>query len=317
MDIVSCTDTNFVIPLGVMIHSLCVNNEREKLHFHIIIDDSVTDQQKDELRTVVSVADDIKFYLVDIENIRQYLVVKVENFPVPIYYRLLMAKILPDPIHTVLYLDADIIVRHDLTELWNTPLDNVSVAAIPNQSDCGQYWDRLDYPKEIGYFNSGVLLLNLDYIRSNNLTDVFINYIKDNPQRLLCPDQDVLNYVLKDCKIMLPVRYNSQEGFYREPPEKTIGDKQTFESDISDPYIVHYTKEKPWMANCSHPLKNLYYYYKADTIWANNSFMEHFKYKKTDTSFGIRVKLYIAKMMRLLYSQKKDIIRYKEIHLNR
>lgn len=317
MDILGCTDTNFVIPLGVMLHSLCVNDRGNELHFHIIVDDTVTNKQKDELRSVVSVKGDISFYLINIDDIKEYLVVKVENFPVPIYYRLLVAKILPQTIHKVLYLDADIIVRHDLSELWNTPMDNVSVAGVPNQSDCSKFWERLDYPEEKGYFNSGVLLVNLDFIRRYNLTSVFIEYIKNNPQRLVCPDQDVLNFVLKDSKIMLPVRYNSQEGFYRYPPEKIIGDKKTFESDINNPYIVHFTKEKPWTYDCNHPLRNLYYYYKSNTIWANNNYMEHFKYKKIHVPIFISIKIYIAMIFALRNNSKKEKITYRNIYLER
>lgn len=315
MHILSCTDTNFVIPLGVMLHSLCVNDGGNELHFHIIIDDSVTEQQKDELRSILPPNGTMDFCLIDLENIKDYLVVKVENFPIPIYYRLLVAKILPKTIHKVLYLDADMIVRHDLSSLWNVALDDVAVAAIPNQSDCGQYWKRLDYPKKLGYFNSGVLLLNIDYIRKENLTDVFITYIKENPDRLLCPDQDVLNYVLRNCKVMLPVRFNAQEGFYRNPPQAVFGDPDMFEEDINNPFIVHYTKEKPWTKKCLHPLKNLYYHYKAGTVWAQNDYMEKFKYEKLSTPLLIRIKMLIAGVLKLLRHREKRKINYIQIKL--
>lgn len=317
MDIVSCTDTNFVIPLGVMMHSLCVNNEKEKLHFHIIVDDTVTEQQKDELRTVVPEDGTIDFYLINIENIRQYLIVKVENFPVPIYYRLLMAKILPESIHKVLYLDADIIVRHDLSELWESSLENLAIAGIPNQSDCGQYWNRLGYSKKLGYFNSGVLLLNLVYIRHNGLTEQFIEFIKKNPDKLLCPDQDALNFVLKDCKKMLPIRFDAQEGFYRNPPQSVFGEMGDFESDIQSPVIVHFTKEKPWESNCCHPLRNLYYYYKAETIWKNSDYMEHFKHKKLHKPIFVKVKLFIRKAIGMKKNNNQEKIEYKKIYLER
>lgn len=315
MHILSCTDTNFVIPLGVMLHSLCVNDGGNELHFHVIIDDSVTEQQKEELRSILPPNGMMDFYLIDLENIKDYLVVKVENFPIPIYYRLLVAKILPKTIHKVLYLDADMIVRHDLSSLWNVALDDVAVAAIPNQSDCGQFWKRLDYPKKLGYFNSGVLLLSLDFIRKNSLTDVFITYIKDNPDRLLCPDQDVLNYVLRNCKVMLPVRFNAQEGFYRNPPQAVFGEPDVFEEDINNPFIVHYTKEKPWTKGCSHPLKNLYYYYKAETIWAKNNYMEKFKYKTIPISLSLRLKTLIAKAIGMIGNREEKKVIYRTIKI--
>ena len=302
--------------MGVMMYSLCVNNRNEKLHFHIIVDDSVTKQQKAELKTVISDDAEISFYLINIEDIRQYLIVKIENFPIPIYYRLLVAKILPADISKVLYLDADMIVRKDLSELWNTRLDNVAVAGVPNQSDCGQYWKRLEYPKEQGYFNSGVLLINLEYIRKHNLTEDFIDFIKNSPEKLLCPDQDVLNKILKDRKILLPVRFNAQDGFYRVSSESIYGNRKEFETDIEDPYIVHYTKDKPWSSICNHPLRNLYYIYKNETIWSKNNFMERFKYNKIERSLILRIKIYIASVVGSMINKQEEIA-YKEIHLDR
>ena len=302
--------------MGVMIHSLCVNNQCEKLHFHIIIDESVTEQQKAELQTVVPEDAEISFYLINIENIRQYLVVKVENFPIPIYYRLLMAKILPESVHKILYLDADMIVRHDLSELWNTPLDNIAVAGVQEASGSAQC-HRLDYPEEKGYFNSGVLLFNLNFIRSHNITDQYIKYIIENPERLHCPDQDVINYVLRDNKIPLPLRYNVQEAYYRDPPLVKDAINGDLEKDICNPVILHYNKEKPWSKKCEHPLKNIYYYYKNNTIWANSTYMEKFKYKKLNVPLIIQLKIHVYNFLVLLGLQKKEKIFYREMHLEK
>lgn len=320
MDIVCCTDTNFVIPLGVMIHSLCVNNERQELHFHVIIDDSVSEHQKEELRTVIPGDGTVNFYLIDVENIRQYLVVKVENFPVPIYYRLLMAKILPESVHKVLYLDADIIVRHDLAELWNISLENLAVAGVPNAS-YSNHCERLAYSEELGYFNSGVLLFNLDYIREHGLTDDFISYIMNNPEKLLMPDQDVLNYVLKDCKMMLPVQFNAQEEFYRIPPVVEYVNDKYIQDGIENPLIVHFTGIKPWNKKCQHPLKNLYYYYRSNTVWDGNTFMETFCYHKVKQPIVLRIKIGISRLMYIFSTFKNNrnerTVAYKDICLKK
>ncbi len=317
MDIFCCTDTNFVIPLGVMLHSICINDNGNELNFHVIIDSTVTEKQKDELRLVVSRKGDVFFYPINIENLKKYLVVKVENFPIPIYYRLLVANILPKSIHKVLYLDADMIIRRDLGELWNISLHEKAVAAVPNQSDCNHYWERLNYDKSIGYFNSGVMLLNLDFIRKHNLTYKFIEFIKNNPEKLFCPDQDVLNYILRNCKLNLPARFNAQEGFYRIPPEKVIGNLNDFYQDISDPLIVHFTKEKPWTKKCKHPLKNVYYYYKSSSPWVDTDYMEHFKYKSVPTSPILKIKILIAKVLDNLKPRKDEKIVYRKINLER
>lgn len=279
MEILCCTDHNFVIPMGVMMHSLCVNNKSNKLHFHVFIDETVTEEQKKELREVINEGNALNFYLVDVSNIEKYLIVKVANFPISIYYRLLLAEILPESVHKVLYLDADIIVRHDLKELYDTKIDDVALAAVTEPDGTGRNCERLGYPSELGYFNSGVILFNLDYFRKNNVTEKLINFIKENPEKLGCPDQDTLNFVLRNKKQMLPLKYNVQEGFFRVRTEALVTKEQL--SAIQDPYIVHFTtNEKPWKKSCRHPLRNLYYEYRKGTPWVNSTFMEHFHHKR-------------------------------------
>lgn len=279
MEILCCTDHNFVIPMGVMMHSLCVNNKSNELHFHVFIDETVTEEQKKELREVINEGNTLNFYLVDVSNIEKYLIVKVANFPISIYYRLLLADILPETVHKVLYLDADIIVRHDLKELYDINIDDAALAAVTEPDGTGGNCERLGYPSELGYFNSGVILFNLDYFRKNNVTEKLINFIKENPEKLGCPDQDTLNFVLRNEKRMLPLKYNVQEGFFRVSPEAVATKEQL--SAIQDPYIVHFTtNEKPWKKSCRHPLRHLYYEYRKGTPWAKSTFMEHFRHKR-------------------------------------
>ena len=316
MEILSCCDSNFVIPMGVMLHSICVNNNNANLNFHVIIDESVTNGQQEELRKTVGNKGNLSFYLIDIEHIKQYLVIKVENFPRSVYYRLLMADVLPSTIHKILYLDADIIVRKCLDELWNRDVSKVAVAGVRNQSDGARFWERLEYPKEYGYFNSGVLLFNLDFMRKHQLTKKMIDFIIENPKKLLMPDQDVLNYVLKDCKLDLDLKYNVQEGFYRVPPTIVDCNKKDLMKAVSDPVIVHFTKEKPWTKKCNHPLKDVYYSYKQETIWAHNMFMEQFHYPKLRRSLLLRMKIVCAKLFSIVF-QREEKIKYMKISLKK
>lgn len=314
MEILCCTDHNFVIPMGVMMHSLCINNKSNELHFHVFIDETVTEEQKKELREVINERNTLNFYLVDVSSIEKYLIVKVANFPISIYYRLLLADILPETVHKVLYLDADIIVRHDLKELYNTDIDEVAIAGVTEPDGIDGSCSRLDYPLSLGYFNSGVLLFNLDYFRKNNVTEALINFIKGNPEKLGCPDQDTLNFVLRNEKKMLPLKYNVQEGFFRVKPE-ALNSKEQF-SAIHDPYIVHYTtNEKPWKKSCRHPLRNLYYEYRKGTPWVNSTFMEHFHHKRV-ISRRQQFNTYVMNALKKVLG-KTPKIEYYNIQLNK
>ena len=74
------------------------------------------------------------------------------------------------------------------------------------------------YSPSLGYFNAGVLLVNLRYWRENNLSESFFEIINKYPERLRYHDQDVLNIVLKEIKLTLPLKYNVQHGYFFKDP---------------------------------------------------------------------------------------------------
>ena len=97
MEIVACTDTHFIMPTGVMMYSVCVNNADEPITFHIVIDKGVTERQKDDLRKTVHAFPhkSVAFYCVDGANYEK--LPKREKYPSitqATYYRLDLAKIL-------------------------------------------------------------------------------------------------------------------------------------------------------------------------------------------------------------------------------
>lgn len=86
------------------------------------------------------------------------------------YLRLLAPTLLPD-IDKALYLDCDLIVNGDIQELYNINLEDYAVAAVHDATlsyNIVKDYLGYDYWKD-GYFNSGVLLMNLRYWRTHNL----------------------------------------------------------------------------------------------------------------------------------------------------
>lgn len=205
MEIVICTDNNYVMPAGVLICSICENNVTEKIRFHIIVDDTFLEENRQSLfEEVLRYNQEIYFHHID-KNLYSSFPVglkgQISYLTLAAYYRLFLGKILPTTIKKVLYLDCDIIVRHNLAELWNIDIDDYAVGCVTDQYDGLIYpYNRLRYPQNLGYFNSGVLLVNLDYWRENHLLEKFIDFLGKYPERALAFDQDVLNYVLRNKK---------------------------------------------------------------------------------------------------------------------
>ena len=132
MDIVVCTDNKYIMPVGVMMYSVCVNNPNTKICFHVVIDESVTPENQKKLEDTITPFDNqILFYKIDSSPFRKYPSLKDgERITQATYYRLFLPEILPQSLNKVLYLDGDIIVRDSLEELWKTDIKDCAIAAV-------------------------------------------------------------------------------------------------------------------------------------------------------------------------------------------
>lgn len=274
MNIVLCASDNYTMPCGVTICSVCENNRDVAVSFYIITDSSFTVEHQQQLKELVSVypSKSIFFILVKDEQVDIFL--KHENswWTRHVFYRLLSAELLPKEVDRALYLDCDIIVRHSLAELWEIDLTGKAVGCVHDGMEgVIEFYNRLEYTSDKGYFNSGVLLMNLKYWREHNISELFSSYIVENGKILKHPDQDVLNYVLRDSKLALPVTFNFQSAFLFKRIFQTFDYtkyKQQIEIALKDPVVLHFSGIRPWMnSRIEHPYKKEFFKYRALTIW--------------------------------------------------
>lgn len=295
IDIAACTDKWYIMPTGVMMTSVCVNNPDVEIIFHIIHDDSVSDKDRADLEDTIAryKGKSIVFYAVDVTRFPSFPAVNKSGigFTPATYYRLMLSEILPD-IPRVIYLDCDIIVRHSLVSFWNTDIDNMAVGVVPDFSEgIMEYYDRLDYASQFGYFNSGVMLVNLNYWRSHDVVTSFMNYIQNNAHLILKVDQDVLNVFFKDCKATLPITYNLAPGFLWD---KHCYDYRKYEKEVlearQDPVIVHYAGNQPWQVfngNPVHPFASSFFKYQNMTKWKGVKLDKRTFYMRVRNSIGV------------------------------
>ena len=272
--IIMCLDKGFVMPTGVMVYSVCVNNPDVDIDFHYIIDDSITEDDKKKLDdTIAPFQGKRSFYynisLISLDNIK---LISKTGLPVVTYYRLFLTELLPKSINTVLYIDGDSIVRHSLQPLFQIDLSKYAVCSVFDMYDGEiEFFNRLRYAPEKGYFNAGVLLINLDYWRKNNVVKEFVDYLNTYPERIMLEDQDVLNVVFQDKKLAIPIKYNFQINFLNKIPKWYFWkyEKEMTEAQ-KDPVIVHFAGIfKPWDKSIRnpHPFDSTFYKYQDQTIW--------------------------------------------------
>ncbi len=137
------------------------------------------------------------------------------------------------PVERVLYLDADVLVRGDLTELWETDLGGKALGAAPDVGSPRGHEGIGRMP----YFNAGVMFMNLTLMRKDlGLLHALAGKMKNSRLR----DQDVLNVCFRDNWRVIGLTWNAQGlGTYAKchTPDRAALDLES----MADPSIVHFT----------------------------------------------------------------------------
>lgn len=184
MDIVIATDNRYVMPACTMLYSICINNRESSINFHAIIDSSFTERSKESiLRILEPFKRNISYHIINSDSLKECPVGR-DGLPASAYFRLFVSDIFPKEIKKLLYLDCDIIVRHSLKDLWNYDIKDYAIGCVPDMyTDDISPYNRLKYLPQDGYFNSGVLIINLEYWREHNVKELFIDFIRNYKER--------------------------------------------------------------------------------------------------------------------------------------
>lgn len=260
-------DHHYVRHCAVTMVSVLENNKPGDVSFHILARGLEADDAQLLTRLCAEYGTECHFYTPTEKMLEGYRITKFKNrISIATYFRCLLSDLLPKEVERVIYLDCDIVVLHDLTELWATDLTGAGAAVVEDiGSDELARYEVLCYPAEKSYFNAGMMVVNLDYWRTHNVAKLCMDYYRQYPERILFNDQDLLNSVLQDDKRMVHLRWNVQDGFYRNRREMTAEWKDKYAEALKAPYILHYTNRKPWNYDSQHPLRRLYFDYLDKT----------------------------------------------------
>nr|WP_300816401.1 glycosyltransferase [uncultured Acetatifactor sp.] len=186
------------------------------------------------------------------DNIFSDIRMTIAHITKPTYYRLLIPDYLKD-LKKCIYLDADTLVFKDIYELFHTEISDVYLAAglgvdaeftESNERKLSKY---LGIPSARYYFNAGVLVMNLEKMREDNIKDTFLECSKE---KWTCQDQDVLNICCYGQVKILPLKYNVYSLGYGYGSEslKARFSEAEIEEGLEAPVILHYATEqtKPW-----------------------------------------------------------------------
>jgi len=248
INIVTLSNDNYAVHLATMLFSLFENKMPETRYQIYIIDGDLSKENKSKLNRLLGYYNTSPVYLKVNKNL--YKSCKSRgHVSREAFYRISIPDILDMSIKKALYLDSDMIIKGDLQELWQSEkLENYCLGAVEDPVD----FAGITLPKGYRYFNSGVLLMNLELWRKKDISRKVLEFIEKNPHQILWWDQDALNAVLYDKWFPLDYRWNYQ--VFRMAHLKI------------KPVIIHFnTDVKPW--NGEPYLKEEYYYYRNRLNW--------------------------------------------------
>lgn len=319
MVVLLSTDENFVQHCCVTITSVLINNHGVEFY---LFTEGLQTQSIELLKQQVERYDG-KLTVIKIDH------GMVSDFPMPAhmsshitiatYYRLFAAKLLPADLDRVIYLDCDIVVDGSLQPLWETPLEQSALASVYQSHEHSDFYmgkgprsyTRLHIPRESGYFNAGVLLINLDYWRKHQVTERLFAFIRNHHDLIYAHDQDTLNAVLYDETAVLAPTWNYRECFL-ESDSLTYPAKAQYDYPVAHPIVVHYvSKPKPWQYYCKHPLKELYFHYLRETPFAGRlprwSWSEYKQFVLIPRLISFLLKLDVFKIRKVIRRPKIEM----------
>lgn len=260
----------------VMLTSLFAQHkEAPKFLTVYVLQSDLTEEDKSLLLQLAEQYDQIVTFLqVEIGDYAAKLPIN-ERWSGEMYYRLLLGELLPEEVTRVLYLDVDVVINKPLFDFFDMDMEGKVLAVADDPVIQGNFSVQqqkifADFPVPVRYFNSGVVLMDLEKIRGHY---TFADYCKVAEQfsyQLSNPDQDMLNYVHAG-----DVYYfdNSRFNLFSQIAEEN----SSYEQVKEEAAIIHYAGRKPWKYNGVH--------YGVEKLWWDYAKLTPFYYELMESVF--------------------------------
>lgn len=250
MHVAFCVNDGYAQYIMVTIKGLLENNSNP-IVIHVL-SDYISERNVAQLKDLVSSYPfaELKVVIVDDSKLRGLK----DTWTIYTWYRVLLPEILDKDVHRVLYLDADVLVAGNIGELFRFDMTDKAIAGtIDFQSKDISTYKRCGYEPEKEYVCAGVMLMNLDYWREHDIANQVVRWGRDNNDRIQFPDQDSINYICRNAKILLPLKYDIVDGFFHDDYYYQHYPRELREC-VDAPVIIHYAGQAPWVVELSNHL---------------------------------------------------------------
>lgn len=259
-------DAGYLPHAAVALTSLIDNARDARFRFLIVHDGIPLDQHADLERC----APGQRFEWLEITDSRLLNMEGRRHVSRAAYHRLALPDLAPADVSKVLYLDADVVVIGDIRELWMQDLGDCMIGGVYDVGiDSEAFAKHFGLPpKRLAYFNSGILLLDLERIRQGNEFSQVLDLLETRFEELDQIDQDALNVVFWGQWKHFDPLWNVQRRMLMQEGRPCFAEKSEMANDRR-PKIIHFTEHnKPWSIDGYHPYIWKYYHYlKRTPYW--------------------------------------------------
>ncbi|MCR1838975.1 glycosyltransferase family 8 protein [Murimonas intestini] len=255
-------DENYLEPFWTMLNSVSINNPAER--FQVFLLHSSISQEKTNWLIEKCAGLNIRLILLPVDRSLFQSAPLTERYPQEMYYRLLAPCLLPEGLERVIYLDPDILVINPLRPLWEMDLKGSIFAAASHVGviDIMNGINRIRLDTGHDYYNTGVMLIDLNKARTLVNPDVIFNSVREHAAELLLPDQDIFNYLYGE--LTMPLKdeiWNYDTRYFSGYLLRSWG-AYTMSWVMQNTVILHFCgKRKPWIDDYTKPFDSLYKHY--------------------------------------------------------
>lgn len=253
-------DENYAPHTGALIASIFTNSQSNNINVYLLANNLKNNTGTKMMQIADKFSQTINIIEGNIENF-----FASDHLSKAAYLRLKIPELLPVEVSRVIYLDADLLVTSDISELFNINLQGKPLGAVPDLGIMTSRRRMKEKSKNLGlkendfYFNSGVLLMDLKKWRAENYTNKLLELVKNHNFRH--HDQDALNMLFYNNWYVLPLEFNVIPPVFELPLKVLLSKyREKAVKAIKNAKIIHYAGgHKPWHYKKTKGLNDYYY----------------------------------------------------------
>ncbi|MGN0318146.1 MAG: glycosyltransferase family 8 protein [Lachnospira sp.] len=219
MNIMIVTNSRYLKYAYICMFTLFECHPHDNIDIYLTYED-LTQEELNKFRAFVASFEGKQLHPLYVGEEFKKRVVSRNGIGVETYYRILGIDLLPEELDRILYMDVDMVVRGPLNQLYNMQIEGHPFVVcediygiINGFHDANK--KRLAIPGRYSYFNAGVMLYNLEYLRANNAAQTMLDCIYKDYERYEYNDQDVMNELYYDKLIYAGWdEYNCPPAYY-------------------------------------------------------------------------------------------------------